>query len=72
MLTRLFAQPRKNPRVETFRRNKEIAALLDKSVRTIEAHRANMMQKLWVDTLIDLLKRAVALGLIDLSANGEP
>ncbi|MEA3226922.1 MAG: response regulator [Planctomycetota bacterium] len=52
--------------------NKEIAGLLDRSVRTIEVHRAHMMEKLGVNNLLDLVKRAVSLGLIDLTTQQEP
>ena len=38
------------------------------SVRTVEVHRAHMMGKLGANSLIDLVKRAIALGLVDLSA----
>ena len=48
--------------------NKEIADLLDRSVRTIEVHRAHMMEKLDVSNLLDLVKRAATLGLVDLTA----
>jgi FixJ family two-component response regulator len=46
------------------RSNKETALLLNRSVRTIENHRARIMRKLGVDNLLDLYKRAVAMGLI--------
>ena len=52
--------------------NRDIAELLKRSVRTIEVHRAHMMDKLGVKSLLDLVKRAVTLGLIDLPANHEP
>lgn len=48
--------------------NKEIAGLLHRSVRTIEVHRSRIMHKLDVENLIDLLKRAAELGLVDLPA----
>ena len=38
------------------------------SVRTVEVHRAHMMGKLSANSLIDLVKRAIALGLVDLPA----
>jgi two-component system response regulator FixJ len=47
--------------------NKEIADLLGRSTRTIEVHRAHMMEKLGVSSLLDFVKRAVSLGLIDLT-----
>ncbi|MHC4144954.1 MAG: response regulator transcription factor [Planctomycetota bacterium] len=52
--------------------NREISELLGLSVRTIEVHRANMMEKLGVNNLLDLIKRAIALGLVDVPANQEP
>lgn len=51
--------------------NKEIAFLLHRSVRTIEVHRARLMQKINVDNLVDLVKRAAAMGLIDLPNKGD-
>jgi two-component system response regulator FixJ len=36
--------------------NKEIATLLDLSQRTVEVHRANMMRKMRVDNLADLVR----------------
>jgi len=47
--------------------NKEIANLLHRSVRTIEVHRSHIMRKLAVDNLIDLVKRAAAMGLVNLA-----
>lgn len=38
------------------------------SVRTVEVHRAHMMGKLGANSLIDLVKRAIALGMVDLPA----
>jgi PAS domain S-box-containing protein len=38
--------------------NKEIARILSRSVRTIEGHRANIMQKLNVGSLAELLQKA--------------
>lgn len=52
--------------------NREIADLLGRSVRTIEVHRAHMMEKLGVNSLLDLVKRAVSLGLVDLRAKPRP
>jgi len=48
--------------------NKEVASTLHRSVRTIEVHRSHMMRKLGVDNVVDLLKQAAALGLVDLPA----
>jgi len=49
--------------------NREIASLLRRSQRTIEVHRAHMMRKLGASSLIDLIKRAAAMGLTDLGAS---
>jgi len=38
------------------------------SVRTVKVHRAHMMGKLGANSLINLVKRAIALGLVDLPA----
>lgn len=46
--------------------NKEIARLLHRSVRTIEGHRAHLMQKLGVDNSVDLVRRAALMGLVQL------
>ena len=46
--------------------NKETARDLQRSVKTIEVHRYRMMRKLGVDNIVDLLRRAAAMGLIDL------
>jgi DNA-binding NarL/FixJ family response regulator len=49
--------------------NREIAEMLKRSVRTIEVHRAHVMEKLGVKNMLELTKRAIALGLVDLPAN---
>ena len=46
--------------------NSEIALLRNRSKATIEAHRAHFMHKLGVHTVIDLIKRAADMGLVDL------
>jgi PAS domain S-box-containing protein len=46
--------------------NKEIAESLHRSRRTIEGHRAHLMQKLGVDNSVDLVRKAVEAGLVDL------
>jgi len=48
--------------------NKEIAYLLHRSVRTIEVHRSHLMRKLDVDNVVDLVKRAAMMGLVELPA----
>jgi FixJ family two-component response regulator len=45
--------------------NKEIAHILSRSVRTIEVHRSHIMHKLDVDNIVELVKRAAAMGLGD-------
>jgi DNA-binding CsgD family transcriptional regulator len=37
--------------------NKEIAHILDRSIRTVEDHRANIMLKLGADNIVDLIKK---------------
>jgi FixJ family two-component response regulator len=46
--------------------NREIAQLLHRSIRTVEVHRSRVMQKLGADNLVDLIKTAVTMGLIDI------
>ena len=48
------------------RSNKQIADLLHRSVRTVEVHRSRIMDKLGTENLIDLLKRAASMGLVDM------
>ncbi len=45
--------------------NKEIAHMLHRSVRAIEVHRSHIMNKLGVDNIVDLVKRATAMGLVN-------
>ena len=45
--------------------NKEIAARLDLSVKTVEAHKANAMRKLDLTGRIDIVKYAVMQGWLD-------
>jgi two-component system response regulator FixJ len=51
--------------------NRQIAYILHRSVRTIEVHRATLMRKLNVDNIIDLVKRAVTMGLVELPAKQD-
>jgi two-component system response regulator FixJ len=44
--------------------NKETAQLLHRSISTIEVHRKHIMRKLGVNNIVDLVKRAAAMGLI--------
>jgi two-component system, NarL family, response regulator DegU len=46
------------------KQNKEISETLDKSVRTIETHRFNIMKKLDVNNAIDMINKAVKENLI--------
>jgi len=46
--------------------NKEIAIILNRSIATVEVHRAHLMHKLGVHNIIDLLKRVADMGLVDL------
>ncbi len=45
--------------------NKEVAAALDISVKTVETHRATIMRKLELDSIADLVRYAIRNGLID-------
>ncbi len=47
--------------------NKQTATILHRSEKTIEVHRNRIMRKLGADNVVDLLKRAAAMGLVDLS-----
>jgi len=51
--------------------NKEIAVILHRSARTIEVHRANIMHKLGVNNLVELVKRVAHMGLINLEEKPE-
>jgi len=44
--------------------NKEISHLLDRSIRTIEEHRSNIMKKMDVDSTVDLLNRSLQVGIV--------
>jgi DNA-binding NarL/FixJ family response regulator len=48
--------------------NKEIACRLGIAVRTVEAHRANIMQKLGLHSLADLIRYALLNGIISLQS----
>ncbi len=47
--------------------NKQTASILHRSEKTIEVHRNHIMRKLGVDNVVALVKRAAAMGLVDLS-----
>ncbi|UCF00311.1 MAG: response regulator transcription factor [Planctomycetota bacterium] len=49
------------------RSNREIARILHRSVRTIEDHRSNIMHKLDVDNMVDLVKRVAGMDLAETS-----
>jgi FixJ family two-component response regulator len=51
--------------------SKEIANMLHRSIRTVEVHRARIMKKLEVNNLIDLVKRVVLMGLVDITSDKE-
>ncbi len=48
------------------RSNRGIGHILHRSVRTIEDHRNHIMRKLDVDNVVDLVKRATAMGMVKL------
>ena len=48
------------------RKNKEIADLLGISIRTVQAHRTNLMDKIGVHDRTELVKYAIRKGIIDL------
>ena len=47
--------------------NKQTATILNRSEKTIEVHRNHIMRKLGVDNVVGLVKRAVAMGFVNLS-----
>jgi len=51
--------------------SKDIARVLHRSTRTIEWHRSHVMRKLKAENMLDLVKRVVAMGLIDMAAKTE-
>jgi FixJ family two-component response regulator len=52
--------------------NREIADFLHRSIRTVEVHRAHIMRKLGVDSLIDLVKLGAAMGLVSVESKQGP
>lgn len=61
ILSRLTAREQQVlERIVAGRLNKQIAGDLDISIKTVEAHRANIMEKLEVTTVADLMKIALA------------
>ena len=53
------------------RTNREIAAALDLSVRTVEVHRFNMMRRLNVRNVAQLLRQSLQLGLLPRNFSGR-
>ena len=53
------------------RTNREIAASLDISVRTVEVHRFNMMRRLNVRNVAQLLRQSLQLGLLPRNFSGR-
>ncbi len=51
--------------------NKQAAALLHRSIRTVEDHRSHIMRKFDVDNLVDLVKKAAAMGFVDLNTKKQ-
>jgi len=49
--------------------NKKTARLLNRHIRTVEEHRKNIMRKLGVRNVVELIKRAIQMGLIELPVN---
>ena len=52
--------------------SREIADRLSRSRRTIEVHRSHIMRKLGVENLVDLVKRAAAMGLLETRGPDRP
>ncbi|MBL7154408.1 MAG: response regulator [Phycisphaerae bacterium] len=52
--------------------NQEAARLLDRSKRTVEVFRSRIMSKLGVDNVVDLVKRSVQMGLVELDTPRRP
>lgn len=48
------------------RTNKEISVLLERSRRTIEVHRRNIMQKFSANNVVDLMKKSASIGLLEI------
>jgi two-component system response regulator TtrR len=51
--------------------NKVIAAELDISVKTVEAHRAKVMEKMAVDSVAELVQRIIGFSLMEVSGGGQ-
>jgi len=51
--------------------NKVIAAELDISVKTVEVHRARVMEKMGVDSVAELVQRTIGFSLMEAEGNGQ-
>lgn len=51
--------------------NKECANLLNRSKRTIETHRANLMKKFRVNNVVDLIRKTSQIKIIDIQKNSK-
>ena len=51
--------------------NKVIAAELDISVKTVEAHRAKVMEKMAVDSVAELVQRIIGFSLMEVPGGGQ-
>ena len=51
--------------------NRDIARLRQRAVRTVESYRRRIMRKLGVDNVVDLVKRGVGMGLVDLGGSQQ-
>jgi DNA-binding NarL/FixJ family response regulator len=49
--------------------NSETARILHRSPRTIEVHRSHIMHKLGVSCMVDLIRKASAIGLFDATSS---
>ncbi len=52
--------------------NEKCARLLNRSKRTIEVHRANIMKKFRVNNIVDLIKKSSLLNMNDISEESKP
>jgi FixJ family two-component response regulator len=50
--------------------NREIAATLHRSPRTVEVHRSHVMHKMGASNIVELLRRAADMGLFDMNGSG--
>lgn len=52
--------------------NKEIAHIFGRAVRTVEDHRSHIMRKLMVHNVVELVERAIQMGLAELPPGTRP